>query len=150
MCFVYLIDESVCEDLNENTYTLIRAQEVVLLDYSIVESIQFEIEGNAYEFEIDKEDELLYKFNGEEGSFEDIKDKLDTLTITSFVNDQPSKSLELSLKMKQSRESYETIEIKFYQYDGESCLVTFDGKTKGIVSREDVIELKEAILKIIL
>ena len=37
-----------------------------------------------------------------------------------------------------------------YQYDGENCLVQLDGETLGLVERQLVVALKEAVNAVVL
>ena len=68
----------------------------------------------------------------------------------SFTDEMPSGKEEISLTVYLDNETYPTMEITLYRYDGSDCLAAVDGQPFAKISRSDVVELVEAVNAIVL
>ena len=56
----------------------------------------------------------------------------------------------MSLIFHRNTESYQTVELEFYQYDGSYCISVLNGEELNYTSRTAVVDLKEAVNAVIL
>lgn len=72
------------------------------------------------------------------------------MTVHTFTDEAPDGRLEISYTAYLTNNSFPQVDIALYRYDGESCLATIDGVPVGLVSRQRVIDLIEAVHTIVL
>ncbi len=150
---VYRISSEVYDAAVNASYDELRPDEVILLDWDTVDSIDIEADGSRYTVELEKkkDDEYICTFNGEEIEFTDVLDELSGILLDEEKEAEPTDSREeLKLTFHRNTEEYASVELVFYQYDGSSCISVLNGEETNCVNREDVISLKEAINSIIL
>lgn len=158
---VYRISEDLYQAAVNVSYEELKPDEVVLLDWDTVESIEVELDGNVYTIGLEKDDEdaYIYTLENEEIEFGDILDRLSEITIAEETDDEdvpetePSLSgnrSEMSLIFHRNTESYQTVELEFYQYDGSYCISVLNGEELNYTSRTAVVDLKEAVNAVIL
>lgn len=161
---VYSISEDVYLAAVNASYDNLKPDEVILLDWDTVDSIEFELDGNVYTVDIEKDGDDGYKctLDGTEVEFEDILDQI--LNITAAVDsadddednlpeeepDPGSNKSELKLTFHRNTDEYQTVELEFYQYNGSYCISALDGDEMNYTDRSPVIDLKEAINSVIL
>ena len=80
-----------------------------------------------------------------DGSPDDTADAIDGLKINEFNSETPSKKQEAAFTVHLDNDSYPTLTVTLYQYDGENCLAQLDGTTLGLISRSLVVDLTEAV-----
>ncbi len=150
---VYSISSDVYDAAVGASYEELKPDEVILLDWSTVESLDMELDGALYTVEIEEsgDDEFTYTFDGEEVEFGDVVDSLEGIELDPEEEAELEDSKEeLTLTFHRSVEAYDTVELIFYQYNSSWCIAVLDDETLGCVSREDVVDLKEAVNAIIL
>lgn len=112
------------------------------------------LEGNDYIISADgKDDDRVWKYQEEELDIADLQDALENLNAEyadSFTDEMPSGKEEISLTVYLDNETYPTMEITLYRYDGSDCLAAVDGQPFAKISRSDVVELVEAVNAIVL
>ena len=150
---VYGIESDVYEAAVNASYGELKPDEVILLDWGTVESVDIEMDGAMYTVEVKEsgEDEYTYTFNDEEIDFGSVVEELEG--ITTDPDEEAStgdNKEELTLTFHRGTEAYETVELVFYQYNGSYCVAVLDGAELGCVTRESVVDLKEAVNTIIL
>ena len=112
------------------------------------------MEGNDYIISADgKDDDRVWKYQEEALDIADLQDALENLNAEyadSFTDEMPSGKEEISLTVYLDNETYPTMEITLYRYDGSDCLAAVDGQPFAKISRSDVVELVEAVNAIVL
>lgn len=161
---VYSISEDVYNAAVDAAYDELKPDEVVLLDWDTVDSVEIELDGNVYTVDIEsnEDDEYTYTFGDSEIEFQDVLDQLSDITIpeesteddeTSVPEEEPALSnnkTELSLTFHRNTEEYSTVEVVFYQYNGSYCIAALNGDELNYVDRSAVVNLKEAVNSVIL
>lgn len=157
---VYSISEDVYNAAVNASYEELKPDEVLLLDWDTVESIDIEIDGNVYAIELEKEgeDEYKYTFNNSEIDFADVLDQLSEITVAEdddeeVPDEEPSLSsnkVELAFTFHRNTEEYSTVELEFYQYDGSWCIAVLNGEEINYTDRTSAVDLKEAVNSAIL
>ena len=161
---VYSISEDVYNAAVDAAYDELKPDEVVLLDWDTVDSVEIELDGNVYTVDIEsnEDDEYTYTFGDSEIEFQDVLDQLSDITIpeesteddeTSVPEEEPALSnnkTELSLTFHRNTEEYSTVEVVFYQYNGSYCIAALNGDELNYVDRSAVVDLKEAVNSVIL
>ena len=146
------------------SYDELKPDEVVLLDWDTVDSVEIELDGNVYTVDIEsnEDDGYTYTFGDSEIEFKDVLDQLSHITIpeesteddeTSVPEEEPALSnnkTELSLTFHRNTEEYSTVEVVFYQYNGSYCIAALNGDELNYVDRSAVVDLKEAVNSVIL
>lgn len=92
-------------------------------------------------------DELRWEYHDEKADAYDLEDSLRTLRVTDFGDFQAG---EQELVFTVQLASKEEVQIALYRYDGDSCVVTVNDKTLGLVDRADAMKLVENLRTIVL
>lgn len=150
---VYSMDASVYDAAVDASYQTLQPDEVLLLDWETVKSIDIEMDGSKYTIQLEKKDEDGFKYSLE-GTEIDLADVLDDLSGITIEQDEKEEiganKEEISFTFHRSTEEDPEVELVFYQYDGTYCIPVRNGETLDCVKREDVVALKEAINSVIL
>ena len=162
---IYSISEDVYHAAVNASYDELKPDEVVLLDWDTVDSIEMEYDGNVYtvDVESDGDDGYTCTFNDTEVDFQDVLDQISGITIAQESDDEeeedsfPDKDPELnnnkeelSITFHRNTEDYSTVELVFYQYNGSYCISVLNGDEMNYTDRSSVVDLKEAINSVIL
>jgi len=150
--FVYPFAEADYEELLNATYDSLRPQNLENIGWSLVSKIQVSVDSSVYDIEVshDKKDNVSYKYNETEVSFDGIISSLDSIKITEFDNESSFKKKELGLVIYQDSDTYPQIAIDFYRVDGDYCMAFIMGQQIGTVSRDTVIDMVESLYDIVL
>ena len=150
---VYTISQEVYDAAVNASYEELKPDEVILLDWSTVDSIEIEFDGNVYAVEVENggEEDAVYTFNDSEMEFGDILKQLSQITISEDQEAELSDNKEeLALTFHRNTEENSTVELVFYQYNGSYCISVLNGEETNCVDRESVVDLKEAVNSVIL
>ena len=160
---VYTISEDVYNAAVNASYDDLKPDEVILLDWDTVDSIEIELDGNVYTVGVEKDGDDAYKctLDGEEIEFGDVLDQILAVTIAedsddeeeSVPEEEPSldnNKSELKLTFHRNTDEYQTVELEFYQYDGSWCISVLNGEEMNYTDRSSVVDLKEEINSVIL
>src|SRR5699024_8537033 len=81
---VYTISQEVYDAAVNASYEELKPDEVILLAWSKVDSIEIEFDGNVYAVEVENggEEDAVYTFNDSEMEFGDILEQLSQITIS--------------------------------------------------------------------
>ena len=156
------ISQDVYDAAVNASYDELKPDEIILLDWDTVDSIDVEIDGNVYTVEIThggEDEDDTYTLNDEKIEFGDVLD--DLLTVTRADDEELEEAglgdpeagdntLEMALTFHRNTEKYDTVVLDFYQYNGTYCISVLNGEETNYVSREDVVSLKEAVNTIVL
>ncbi len=145
---VYLIDGSVYDTLSNANYEDLRPDEVLLMDWDTVTSIDAVTEGTAYHIDhkMDDENTSVYTMDGKELSDVTFPDKLNNLSVVG--NSDGSKALpeeKLSFKFNRSAETFKEVKLVFYEYDEGSYLASLDGDAYLLVDSSVIDSIAKEI-----
>lgn len=175
---VYDLDSVDYGILSDASYDDLRHQEVFWGDFNDVTQIDITLEDAEHTLisELDEEEERLWYYQTEEMlttteetteantetseteeaedpdvlDLTDFKDSLNALSATNFTSEAPTQKEEIRFTLHLDNETFPEVEIILYRYDGTSCLSVVDGESVSLVPRDSVMELVEAIQKIVL
>lgn len=150
---IYKIDSEVYDAAVNASYKELQPDEVILLNWETVDSIDVEMDGSIYTIELSNtgDEEFTYTFDGKQIEFEDVLEELSSVTIEKKEKEESdSRKEELKLTFHRNTEDNKEVELTFYQYDGTYCIPVLNGETLNCVNREDVVSLKEAINSVVL
>ena len=144
---VYELSESNYTSLTAASYNDLRHQKLFTGDFDEVSSIEVTLDSNTYTFT--KEDDT-WKYNDDEITVDTLESSIKALSASEFTSDTSSNQKEVSITLNLDNESYPTFKIDLYRVDGEKCLAYVDDTPIAYVLRTTVVDLIEAINKIIL
>ena len=148
---VYQLSGSDYEALMAASYDELRHQEVLWADFAGVTQLDITLEGEEYTISAEGEgDSRTWTYQGEELEIDDLQSALEGLTAAEFTDEAPDQQEEISLTVHLDSESFPTVEIQLYRYDGTNCLAVVDGESVSLVPREQVVALTEAVRAIVL
>ena len=154
---VYLVDQSVYDTILAGSYNDLRPSFILLADKDNIKSFEFNLEGTDYLME--------YRITSEEGAEEETGDyfindtavassdlisKINSTKIQDFNVEPNGGQLEFSITVNTNSENYTVQKIDLYRYDGEYCYAKLNDENLGLITRSAMIDLKEAVLTIIL
>ena len=95
--------------------------------------------------------EASYTMDGTSVDAAGVVNALDTMVSTGYAaNILPERSEEIRFLFRQDHPTFPQVELVFYQYDSEVCLVTLNGESTVFVARSQVVELVEAVNQLVL
>ena len=148
---VYRLSSSDYQALMAASYDELRHQEVLWADFADVTRLDLSLEGEDYTITAQGEgDSRTWTYQGEELEIDELQSALEGLTAAEFTDEAPAQQEEISLTVHLDSESFPTVEIQLYRYDGTNCLAVVDGETVSLVPREQVVDLTEAVRAIVL
>ncbi len=151
---VYEISQDKYDELTAVSYDTLRHQELFTADFDTVTSIDVSLNGESYTFNCEKakddDEEDKWTYNEEEIDVSDLETALCAIEADSFINEATINQEEISLTIHLDNEDFPTLTLTFYRYDGTNCVAYVDGKISAYVARSEVVDLIEAVNKIIL
>lgn len=158
---VYVIDSSVCDAVLNAAYETLLPDDVLALDWSALQSVEIALDDTT--FQIVQESpavtdadgnvtkEASYAMDGSSVDVSSIVNALDAMVSTGYAADiLPERSEEIRFLFRQDHPAFPQVELVFYQYDSEVCLVTLNGESTVFVARSQVVELVEAVNQLVL
>lgn len=128
------------------SYNDLRHSQILPIDFEDAKKITFTVEGNNYTIEFEKkDDDVVWKYNGNEIGTSDIRSAISGLRADSFTENAEGQKEEIRFICYLDNETYPQAEVALYRYDGKTCVATLNGKTIAFVLREDVVDLIEAV-----
>ncbi len=158
---IYKIDGDIADALMYTTYYELQPDEVLLMDWDTVTSLEITLDDVVYQFTHDtiaatdddgnETTEDIFLLNGEQVDLDTVTGCLDNMTSTGYANGlTPERSQEIQILIYREDDNFPEVEIAFYQYDSSSCLTTLNGSATLFVSRESVVDLVEAVNQVVL
>lgn len=148
---VYQISSGNYENLMAVSYDSLRHSEVLSADTSDIHRIDITLEEKVYTITSEeKADKRTYYYQDTEVEMADFKSCLKNLKAVSYTDEQPTKKEEIRLVVYLDNENFPEVEIGMYRYNGDDCLAVVDGEPISFVRRSDVVDLVEAVYKIVL
>lgn len=157
---VYLIDGSICDSLLHVSYESLQPDEVLIMDWDEVESVDIGLDGETYTVKhgsktvVDEDGtsstESCWTLDGEKTDIQTVFDRLTSLVPTGRgAAKTPELGATLSFVFHRSTESFPQVELIFYQYDSSSCLVSLNGEARLLVSLTDITALADSLTQLI-
>lgn len=158
---VYKVDAGVLDTLCYTTEAELQPDEVLLMDWENVTSMDITLDGEVYtvtkstktvtDDEGNTSEETAYLLNGAEIDGGDIESAVDALTFSGYAAGlTPERSEEIRILIHRDRETFPEVELAIYQYDSSQCLVTLDGEATVFANRETVVDLVETVNSLVL
>lgn len=151
---VYVLDETAYDTLVAVSYNDLRHKEVFWADFDLVTKVDITLEEETHTItsEIDEEDEeeRIWYYQEEKVSIDQLQSKLSALEATRFTTKEAEEKEEISLTLYLENENISQVKIQLYRYDGTYCLAVVDGESVSLVERSEVMDLVEAVQKIVL
>lgn len=150
---VYQITSGSYTGLTAASYDDLRHQELFTASFDEVTAVEVELDGETSTFALEapeEDGEPVWTFRGEEMDISAIRSALEAVQATDFTDEKPSQKEEIRLTVTLDNESFPTVTLALYRYDGESCLAGLDGQIVALVSRSQVVELIEAVNEVVL
>lgn len=153
---VYTLDNTDFAILKAAAYDDLRHSEVFWGEFETVTRIDIDLEGEkhtltyAAEDAEDEDSDYVWFFGEDTVTISGLQTALEALTAESFTDELPSKVEEIGLTLHLDNANFPTVEIRLYRYDGSTCLSVVDGEPVSLVSRSSVMDLVEAVQKIVL
>ena len=161
--YVRVADSQIIYEITEDTYDILMAasyndlrhQEIFTGDFEDVYQIDIALDGEEYsittsESEDEEEEGLLYHYDGNEIDIDSFSVALHSVTASYFAEKELTEKEEISILLYLNNDNYPSISMKFYRYDGNSCIAVLDGDAIALVPREQVVDLVEAVNGIVL
>ena len=153
---VYTIPKAAAEALIFTTYADLKPEDVLLMDWDKVSSVDIVLDEETYTIRISSttstdEDgnevqEVTYTLDGEEIDGDSILNALDDLDSTGYASGSPGENPEeIRFVIHQDHQTFPEVELVFYRYNSTSCMVTLNGEPTVLVNREDVVSLVETV-----
>lgn len=153
---VYTIPKTAAEALIFTTYADLKPEDVLLMDWDKVSSVDIVLDEETYTIRISSttstdEDgnevqEVTYTLDGEEIDGDSILNALDALDSTGYASGSPGENPEeIRFVIHQNHQTFPEVELVFYRYNSTSCMVTLNGEPTVLVNREDVVSLVETV-----
>lgn len=140
---IYHVDaDTYDESLITTGYDSLRPDEILALNWDDVQSIDFTIDDTTYT--VEKKGDT-YKIGDDVVEFDDVSAAIDALEVNEFNTETPAKKQEITFTVHLDNDTFPTLTVNLYQYDGDNCLAQLDGTTLGLISRSLVVDLTEAV-----
>lgn len=173
---VYNLDSVDYGILSDASYDDLRHQEVFWADFADVTQIDITLEDADHTLisELNDDEEREWYYQTEEMriiateettepadetvaieepealDLTDFEDSLSALSANSFTTEAPTEKEEIRFTLHLDNETFPTVEIVLYRYNGTECLAVIDGESVSLVPRNSVMELVEAVQTIVL
>ena len=158
---IYTISTSAAETLLYTTYEELLPDEVLLMDWDTVNTIDIALDGETYEIqkgttkitddEGNESEEVVYKLNGMEVDTTSITDAIDGLESSGYATGlTPERNEEIRFVIKRDHDTFPEVELAIYQYNSTSCIITLNGETTVFVDRQSVVSLIEEVNALVL
>ncbi len=133
------------------SYNDFRHQELFAGDFGDVTGMDIVLDGEKYTLTTKTEDEDTVWYCGdEEISVDEISSELSAITSREFTDESPSGEEEIELTLYLNHENVSKIKIVLYRHNGTDCLAVVDGESVSYIARSGVVELVEAVNRIVL
>ena len=148
---IYRISAEQYQKLMDMSYDSLRHKEMFWGDFSDMYQLDVTLEGINYSITSEMEDEKrIYYYQNEEVEMTDVRSAIRGLTAQTFTGEKPTQKEEISFTIYLDNDNYPQIRIELYRYDGDNCIAMVDKEPTAFVGRTEVVELIEAVNRIVL
>ena len=140
---IYLIDGSVADALVYADAQSLLPDEVIAMDWDKVTEARVTMDGQTYILEKTEES---WEMDGEEISFADVTDALDSMTSSDSEEDATAEgTAQIAFVFTQDSENFPQVTLELYQYDSSTCLARLNGEARLLVADDTVSSLLETV-----
>lgn len=155
---LYQISGEQYDKLMAATYNDLRHQEILSADFDTIQQVNIALDGMDYvlthkagaQSQDSAAENGTWYYQGTELDASDFPDALRALKADGFTDEEPSQKEEIQLTVHLNNKNVPTVKMDFYRYDGSHCLAVVDGRPVALVQRSLVVDLVEAVHKIVL
>ncbi len=148
---VYRISGSTYKQLLSASYDDLRHEEVFSGSFDSITKMDVLLDDQLYTLTSEeKDDGKVWYYNNQEIDIADVESALTALSADRFVSENADGKQEIALTLYLDNENYPEVSIQLYRHDGNDCLAVVDGEAVSLVARSQVVELAEAVNKIVL
>jgi len=145
---VYLIDSEIADALLAVDYESLRTDDVCLMDWNTVDSMDVEVDGSKLTIDFSRGEEgLKYMINGSEADTEKVKELLaaiNDLDAVDEIENAAGTEAEITVVFRRNTKYFANMTLKLSRYDSSHYLVSFIGQSRLLVANSDVASLKQA------
>ena len=154
---VYLVDDDVLDALADTTYNDLVPNEVLLMDWETVTSMDITLDGKTYTLTSEEEGDengcatgsYIWKLNGTKVEGSTITDAFASIDVNHHAVGQTPMEEKIRFVFHRNTANFSAIELVIYEFSSESFLVTFNGESTVLADRTDVLSLANAVNKIV-
>lgn len=148
---VYKLEKSDYKALMAASYNDLRHQELLSADFGDITQMDVTLDGENYAITSEGEgDEKKWYFGEQEVDISELRSAMANLTAEDFTEETPTQKQEAALTVHLANETFPEVELGLYRYDGDNCIATLDGQTVCLIGRVYVVDLQEAINRIVM
>lgn len=148
---VYKLEKSDYKALMAASYNDLRHQELLSADFGDIAQMDVTLDGENYTITSEGEgDEKKWYFGEQEIDISELRSAMANLTAEDFTEEPPTQKQEVALTIHLANETFPEVELGLYRYDGDNCIATLDGQTVCLIGRVYVVDLQEAINRIVM
>lgn len=154
---VYELTADEYEKVMAVTYDDLRHRELLWADTDTITQIDVTLDGSDYSFirqaSEEDEDTYIWMYGEDEITVDSLESALTALEVAdadSYSEEEPGETQEISVTVYLDNESFPTVTIALYRYDGENCLAVVDGETVALIARSQAVDLIEAVNALVL
>ena len=139
------------ETLTSYDYNSLRPTSVVDISASQIQTITANIDSDQYIIDAETINDIItYTVNGIEIEGSQIVSDISSLSVKEFDSSIEPGVSEFAITVVLNDDAATSLSIALYRVDGDSCLVSLNGETLGLVDRSLMTTLKEDFTKAIL
>ena len=153
---VYIVKNEVLDKLLDTTYSELMPDEVLLMDWDTVTSMDIVLDGNTYTLTQESAQAAgnttyVWKLGGAEVKGSNITQRLDDMATAGYATGlAPELDQQIRFVFYRNDTHHTQVELAMYGYDSECCLVTLDGVSTVLADRSDVMALMDEVKNIVL
>ena len=146
---VYSVSDEKCTALLANGYDDLRHRQAMPADFNAtVESFEATLDGETFAFTSTLPEKGDRVFSCDAGEFvvTTLRVRIQNIAVTEFSDDVPQGYEEISMVFRLNAPNFPEMRFAAYRVDAEKCLVTVNGEPFGYTERQNVVDLREAVL----
>lgn len=148
---VYKLEKSDYKALMAASYNDLRHQELLSADFGCITQMDVVLDGERYSITSEGEgDGKTWYFGEQEIDISELRSAMANLTAEDFTEEAPTQKQEAALTVHLANETFPEVELGLYRYDGDNCIATLDGQPLCFIGRVYVVDLQEAINRIVM
>ncbi len=151
---VYLVKASAEDELALLSYGDVRPDEVCLMDWDTVTSLDIALDGKSYSIALEKGEggeSRVFRMDGRELDAEagqELLDAIRALKSTGEASSDLGRGEKLSITFRRNTEKFSQMTLTLSKYDSSSDLASFGGETRLLVSSSGTDGLIELIRRL--
>lgn len=148
---IYRITSEQYRKLMNISYDSLRHREIFWADFSDIYRLDILLESETYTITSEMEEgKRTYYYQDEKLETAGIRNAVRGLKAESFTDEEPEQKEEIGLTIYLDQENDPEVRIQLYRYNGNDCIAVVDGKPTAFVERTYVVDLIEAVNRVVL